>query len=91
MNKRERPHSSPWFIVAIFAGMLLGGVTGAALGRELAFINLLGDLFLQALKMLIEISRSEEDPEIRRDAVFWIGQFDTDEAAEYLLEVINEE
>ena len=44
-----------------------------------------------ALEMLIEISRIEEDSEIRRDAVFWIGQFDNERAAEYLLEVINQE
>jgi HEAT repeat protein len=44
-----------------------------------------------ALDMLIDIARNERDSEIRRDAVFWIGQFENDRAAEYLLEVINQE
>jgi hypothetical protein len=44
-----------------------------------------------ALDLLIEITRTETDPEIRRDAVFWIGQFDSDKAAQYLIEVINEQ
>jgi hypothetical protein len=42
-----------------------------------------------ALDMLIEIARTETDPEIKRDAVFWIGQFDSERAAEYLMDVIN--
>lgn len=45
----------------------------------------------ESLDMLIEIAREEKDPEIRRDAVFWIGRFESDRAAEYLLEVINQE
>jgi len=44
-----------------------------------------------ALDALIEIIRMEEDPEIRQEAVFWVSQFDSDRAAEFLLEVINEE
>jgi HEAT repeat protein len=43
-----------------------------------------------ALEMLIDITRTETDPEIKRDAVFWIGQFDSERAANYLLDVINE-
>lgn len=43
-----------------------------------------------ALEMLIRITKDETDPEIRRDAVFWIGRFDNDKAAEYLMQVINE-
>ena len=44
----------------------------------------------QALDLLIEIARTETDPEIKRDAVFWIGQFDNDKAAQFLLDVITE-
>ncbi len=44
-----------------------------------------------ALDLLIEIARNEEDPRIRRDAVFWVGQFDDERAAQFLLEVINED
>ena len=43
------------------------------------------------LDALIEIVRMEDDPEIKQDAVFWISRFDNDRAAEFLLEVINEE
>ena len=43
-----------------------------------------------ALDLLIDITRTETDPEIKHDAVFWIGQFDSERAANYLLDVINE-
>jgi HEAT repeat protein len=43
------------------------------------------------LEALIEIVRRETDPEIRQNAVFWIGQYDNERAAEFLLEVINQE
>lgn len=43
------------------------------------------------LDALIEIAREESDPEIRQNTLFWIGQFDNDKAAEFLLEIINEE
>jgi Na+/H+-dicarboxylate symporter len=49
----ERPKTKPLFILAIFLGMILGGVVGAILGREVAFITLVGELFLAGLKMLI--------------------------------------
>ena len=34
--------------------------------------------------------REEKNPEVRRQALFWIGEFDSDEAAEFLLEIIND-
>ena len=37
------------------------------------------------------ITRMEDDPEIKQEAVFWVSRFDSDRAAEFLLEVINEE
>jgi len=43
------------------------------------------------LDALIEIIRLEEDPEIKKEAVFWVSRYDSDRAAEFLLEVINEE
>jgi HEAT repeat protein len=43
------------------------------------------------LDALIEIIRTEDDPEVRREAVFWISRYDNERAAEFLLEVINEE
>jgi HEAT repeat protein len=45
----------------------------------------------EALDALIEIIRIEEDPEIKQEAIFWVSRFDSDKAAEFLLEVINEE
>ncbi|MFH2053113.1 MAG: HEAT repeat domain-containing protein [bacterium] len=44
-----------------------------------------------ALGLLIEIVGMEKDPEIKRDAVFWVSQFDDPRAADFLLEIINEE
>jgi len=44
-----------------------------------------------ALDALIEFVRDEDDPEIRQNAVYWIGQYDSDKAAAFLLEVINQE
>jgi hypothetical protein len=44
-----------------------------------------------ALDALIEIIRMEDDPEIKQEAVFWVSRFDSERAAEFLLEVINEE
>jgi HEAT repeat protein len=43
------------------------------------------------LDALIEIIRMEDDPEVKREAVFWISRYDSERAAEFLLEVINEE
>lgn len=45
----------------------------------------------EALNHLIEIVRDEKSGEVRQQAVFWIGQFDSDKAADFLLELINEE
>lgn len=53
MPSEERPRGSTLFILAIFLGMLLGGLFGAMLGREIALITLIGDLFLAGLKMMI--------------------------------------
>ena len=44
----------------------------------------------KAFEVLLEIVRNEDDPEIRRDAVFWMGQFDDPRAADFLMEIINE-
>jgi Na+/H+-dicarboxylate symporter len=44
---------NPIFIISILVGMILGGVLGAVVGREIALVALIGDLFLQGLKMLI--------------------------------------
>ena len=44
-----------------------------------------------SLDALIEIIRTEDDLEIKQEAVFWISRYDSERAAEFLLEVINEE
>jgi HEAT repeat protein len=45
----------------------------------------------EAFDVMMEILDAEQDPEVRSDAVFWIGQFDDPRAAEYLLKIIDEE
>jgi len=45
----------------------------------------------EGLDAMISIARQETDPEIRQHVVFWIGQYDNDKAAEFLLEIINQE
>jgi len=43
-----------------------------------------------ALDLMLHIVRTEPDPEIRQNAVYWIGHFDDPRAADALLEIINE-
>ena len=45
----------------------------------------------EALDALIMIARNEDDPEIRQNAVFWVGQFDSPKAEDFLLEIINQQ
>lgn len=45
----------------------------------------------EAFDVMMEILENEEDPSVRGEAVFWIGQFDDPRAAEYLMKIINEE
>ena len=49
----KNSNQNPKFIIFIVLGMLLGGITGAIVGKEIPFIKLLGELFLNALKMMI--------------------------------------
>lgn len=42
-----------------------------------------------ALDLMLHIVRTEQDPEIRQGAVFWLGRFDDPRAAEALLEIIG--
>jgi HEAT repeats/Outer membrane lipoprotein len=44
----------------------------------------------QALDKLIDIARHDTDPELRKKAIFWIGQSHDPKAAQYLQEVINQ-
>ena len=45
----------------------------------------------EALDRLIEIARTETDPELRSTAIFWLGQYATDDprVAELILEIID--
>ncbi len=43
----------------------------------------------EALDLMLAIVRAEKDPEIRENAVFWIGQFDDPRAADALVEIIS--
>jgi len=53
MPSSRNPRGNTLFIIAIFVGMLLGGVFGAIVGREVALVTLVGELFLAGLKMMI--------------------------------------
>jgi tetratricopeptide (TPR) repeat protein len=64
---------------------------GLELKRQICHVLTMMDDEDAALDLLIEIARNETDAEIRRDAVFWVGQFENDRAAEFLLEVITED
>lgn len=51
--KRTKTSKHTLFILTIAIGMVLGALLGGITGREFAAITLLGDLFLNALKMMI--------------------------------------
>ncbi len=53
MPSDDRPRGNSRFIISIFVGMILGGVLGAFLGREIPLLALVADLFLAGLKMMI--------------------------------------
>ena len=44
----------------------------------------------QALDKLIDIAKHDTDPELRKKAIFWIGQSHDPKAAQYLQEVISQ-
>ncbi|HET7295967.1 MAG TPA: HEAT repeat domain-containing protein [Gemmatimonadales bacterium] len=43
-----------------------------------------------ALDKLIQIAKTERDGELRKKAVFWLGQSHDPRAAQVLLEIINQ-
>jgi hypothetical protein len=43
-----------------------------------------------ALDKLIDIAKHETDRELRKKAIFWIGQSHDPKAAQYLQEIINQ-
>ncbi|MGH7542147.1 MAG: HEAT repeat domain-containing protein, partial [Gemmatimonadota bacterium] len=45
----------------------------------------------EAVGRLIEIARAEQDPELRKKAIFWLGQTGDERAAQFLLELLEEE
>ncbi len=38
---------------------------------------------------MIELARKEEDPEVRKRAVYWLGRTGSERAAEFLMEILN--
>ena len=42
-----------------------------------------------ALDLMLDIVRNEKDPEIRQNAIFWIGRFDDPRAADALVDIIG--
>ena len=45
----------------------------------------------EAVDKLMEIARKESDPELRKKAVFWLGQSKDPRAAEFLMQIINQQ
>ena len=43
-----------------------------------------------AFDKMLEIARSEEDPELREHAIFWIGQSGDPRAQDVLLEILDQ-
>jgi HEAT repeat protein len=43
-----------------------------------------------AFEKMLDIARTEEDPELRQSAVFWIGQSGDPRAQDVLLEILNQ-
>jgi hypothetical protein len=44
----------------------------------------------QAVDKLLDIAKRETDPELRKKAVFWLGQSRDPRAAQFLLDLINQ-
>ena len=42
-----------------------------------------------AITALIELARDSEDPEVRENAIFWLGQSGDERAADYLEELVG--
>ncbi len=69
--------------------------------RYCAFVNQLVDIAPDFIvrgaaesalfDLLLELARAEKDPEIKQGMVFWMGNFDDPRAADFLLEILNEE
>lgn len=43
----------------------------------------------QAVDVLMKIAKEEKDPEIRKQAIFWLGQSRDPRASKFLLELIK--
>ncbi|MFQ5568105.1 MAG: HEAT repeat domain-containing protein [Rhodothermales bacterium] len=43
----------------------------------------------EGVPRLIEVAKSHRDPEVRKDAIFWLGQSDDERAREALLEIVR--
>ncbi|MDX1675811.1 MAG: HEAT repeat domain-containing protein, partial [Longimicrobiales bacterium] len=43
-----------------------------------------------AIDRLIEIARTETDPELRARAIFWLGNSNDERAADVLMEILSE-
>lgn len=43
----------------------------------------------EAVEALMEIARTEENPELRQNAVFWLGQSDDPRVVEFLMELVR--
>ena len=52
-DENQANHGAKWLLPAIIAGVLLGGAFGAFFPHQAEGLEFLGELFLNALKMLI--------------------------------------
>jgi solute carrier family 1 (high affinity glutamate transporter) protein 1 len=53
VSKKTKAPVKSWLLPGILAGMLLGGVCGWFFGEQMLAVKWMGDLFLNALKMII--------------------------------------
>jgi type IV secretory pathway VirB3-like protein len=44
----------------------------------------------EAFDVLLEIARTETDPELKQNAVFWIGRSEDPRAKELMLEILEQ-
>ncbi|HKJ91855.1 MAG TPA: HEAT repeat domain-containing protein, partial [Longimicrobiales bacterium] len=69
-------------------GSLYDRVQARALKEQLLFVFSQSD-DAAAVDRLIQIARTEKDPELRKRAIFWLGQSDDPRAAKVLMDIIG--
>ena len=44
----------------------------------------------ESVEAMMKLARTEQNPTLRKDLIFWIGQSDDPRAVDFLVEIINE-